>query len=80
MPSPTPWPPTSWTCWPWATLFTELHEPSATHLDLLRAFAGDALLERAYAEVRQRGYLWHEFGDAMVITGRADPSELSGPR
>src|SRR5262249_3194879 len=27
-------------------------------------------LERAYAEARHRGYLWHEFGDAHLIIGR----------
>ena len=32
-----------------------------------RACSTTALLERAYAEVRERGYLWHEFGDAMLI-------------
>ena len=60
--------------------FTGLHEPPATHLDMLRAFAGDTLLEPAYAEMRDRGYLWHEFGDATLITGRAGPTGLSGPR
>jgi S-adenosylmethionine:tRNA ribosyltransferase-isomerase len=48
-------------------LFTGLHEPPATHLDMLGALLEDALLERAYTEVRERGYLWHEFGDAMLI-------------
>jgi S-adenosylmethionine:tRNA ribosyltransferase-isomerase len=28
-------------------------------------------LERAYAEARARGYLWHEFGDSHLIIGRA---------
>src|ERR1700724_603053 len=48
-------------------LLTGLHEPPATHLDILRAVVDADLLERAYAEVRERGYLWHEFGDAMLI-------------
>ncbi len=48
-------------------LFTGLHEPPATHLDMLGALLDKRLLERAYAEVRERGYLWHEFGDAMLI-------------
>jgi S-adenosylmethionine:tRNA ribosyltransferase-isomerase len=48
-------------------LLTGLHEPPATHLDMLGALLHEALLERAYAEVRERGYLWHEFGDAMLI-------------
>jgi S-adenosylmethionine:tRNA ribosyltransferase-isomerase len=48
-------------------LLTGLHEPPATHLDMLGALLDTDLLERAYAEVRERGYLWHEFGDAMLI-------------
>jgi S-adenosylmethionine:tRNA ribosyltransferase-isomerase len=48
-------------------LLTGLHEPPATHLDMLGALLDESLLERAYAEVRERGYLWHEFGDAMLI-------------
>jgi S-adenosylmethionine:tRNA ribosyltransferase-isomerase len=48
-------------------LLTGLHEPPATHLDMLGALLDRDLLERAYAEVRERRYLWHEFGDAMVI-------------
>jgi S-adenosylmethionine:tRNA ribosyltransferase-isomerase len=48
-------------------LLTGLHEPPATHLDMLGALLDQTLLERAYDEVRERGYLWHEFGDAMLI-------------
>ncbi len=48
-------------------LLTGLHEPPATHLDMLGALLDTTLLERAYAEVRERRYLWHEFGDAMLI-------------
>jgi S-adenosylmethionine:tRNA ribosyltransferase-isomerase len=48
-------------------LLTGFHEPEASHLDLLRAFAGDALLERAYAHALHAGYLWHEFGDVHLL-------------
>jgi S-adenosylmethionine:tRNA ribosyltransferase-isomerase len=48
-------------------LLTGLHEPPATHLDMLGALLDQGLLERAYSEVRERRYLWHEFGDAMLI-------------
>jgi S-adenosylmethionine:tRNA ribosyltransferase-isomerase len=53
-------------------LVTGLHEPRATHLDLLRAVAGrfaggSAHLARAYAEARAGGYLWHEFGDSHLL-------------
>jgi S-adenosylmethionine:tRNA ribosyltransferase-isomerase len=51
-------------------LMTGLHEPEASHLDLLEAVAGRALVDRAYADVTDPGapaYLWHEFGDSMLL-------------
>jgi len=48
-------------------LLTGLHEPQASHFELLRAFVPEPLLRRAYVEAMERGYLWHEFGDAMLI-------------
>jgi S-adenosylmethionine:tRNA ribosyltransferase-isomerase len=51
-------------------LLTGLHEPEASHLDLLEAVAGGALVDRAYADVTATGaphYLWHEFGDSMLL-------------
>ncbi len=48
-------------------LLTGFHEPQASHFDLLRAFVDAPLLERAYAEAIDREYLWHEFGDTMLI-------------
>jgi S-adenosylmethionine:tRNA ribosyltransferase-isomerase len=57
-------------------LITGLHEPRATHLMLLERVTAVAIvagvcgpchLERAYAEARQQGYLWHEFGDSHLI-------------
>jgi S-adenosylmethionine:tRNA ribosyltransferase-isomerase len=48
-------------------LLTGFHEPEASHLDLLRAFADDQLLERAYALALDGGYLWHEFGDVHLL-------------
>ena len=48
-------------------LLTGLHEAGGSHLELLRAFVDDALLDRAYTEAVERGYLWHEFGDAMLV-------------
>jgi len=55
-------------------LITGLHEPHATHLTMLErvveAAGGDQRhLERAYAEARELGYLWHEFGDSHLIIG-----------
>ena len=48
-------------------LITGWHEPQASHLLLLEAAAGEALLARCYAEALARGYLWHEFGDSHLI-------------
>ncbi len=51
-------------------LLTGLHAPEASHLDLLDAVAGRALVEEAYAAVTDAdgpAYLWHEFGDAMLL-------------
>ena len=59
-------------------LITGLHEPRATHLTLLErvvaagvaaSVCGPCHLERAYAEARRLGYLWHEFGDSHLIIG-----------
>jgi len=43
------------------------HEPGTSHRELLRAFASDALLSRADAELAARGYRTHEFGDSVLI-------------
>jgi S-adenosylmethionine:tRNA ribosyltransferase-isomerase len=48
-------------------LLTGLHEPQSSHLEILRAAAGEALLERSYEAALERGYLWHEFGDSHLI-------------
>ena len=48
-------------------LLTGLHEPEASHLDLLTAFLPPELIHQAYEEAVQRKYLWHEFGDMNLI-------------
>jgi S-adenosylmethionine:tRNA ribosyltransferase-isomerase len=48
-------------------LLTGLHEPYASHLDLLSAFVSPSVLKVAYEEALRRGYLWHEFGDLNLI-------------
>jgi S-adenosylmethionine:tRNA ribosyltransferase-isomerase len=48
-------------------LLTGWHEPQASHLAMLEAIAGRALLERSYAAALSEGYLWHEFGDVHLI-------------
>jgi S-adenosylmethionine:tRNA ribosyltransferase-isomerase len=48
-------------------LITGLHEPRASHLDLLEASAGEQLLERSYLAALEHCYLWHEFGESQLI-------------
>lgn len=57
-------------------MITNLHEPRATHLAIVRqviAAAGGndpaSQLESAYRAAREEGYLWHEFGDSHLIIG-----------
>jgi S-adenosylmethionine:tRNA ribosyltransferase-isomerase len=49
-------------------LYTGMHEPGTSHYQLLEAFAPRPLLDRAWQEAEQRGFLQHEFGDSMLIT------------
>lgn len=48
-------------------LITGWHGSGASHLDLLRAVAGDELVTDAYAEAHGRDYAWHEFGDSALL-------------
>jgi S-adenosylmethionine:tRNA ribosyltransferase-isomerase len=48
-------------------LITGWHDPEASHLHMLEAAAGRALLEASYEEAVQQGYLWHEFGDSHLM-------------
>jgi S-adenosylmethionine:tRNA ribosyltransferase-isomerase len=54
-------------------LITGFHEPDASHLSLVRAIPQRAghrtslVIDQAYAEAIEHGYLWHEFGDAHLI-------------
>jgi S-adenosylmethionine:tRNA ribosyltransferase-isomerase len=48
-------------------LVTGWHAPGASHLALLAAVAGPALVGEAYAEAVRSGYRWHEFGDSCLL-------------
>jgi S-adenosylmethionine:tRNA ribosyltransferase-isomerase len=48
-------------------LLTGMHEPEASHLDLLSAFVAPDRLQAAYLQAIERGYLWHEFGDMNLV-------------
>jgi S-adenosylmethionine:tRNA ribosyltransferase-isomerase len=48
-------------------LITGLHEPQASHLQLLEAVAGPHLVAAAYDRAVDEHFLWHEFGDSMLF-------------
>jgi len=48
-------------------ILTGMHDPGTSHFALLESFAPRALLLEAHAFAAERGYLGHEFGDAMLI-------------
>ena len=48
-------------------LITGWHEPDASHLLLLEAVGGRALVERSYAAAVAARYRWHEFGDSHLL-------------
>ncbi|MFS1514501.1 S-adenosylmethionine:tRNA ribosyltransferase-isomerase [Chengkuizengella sp. SCS-71B] len=48
-------------------LITGLHEPEASHLQLLSAFIDEEDLMEAYHQAINESYLWHEFGDMNLI-------------
>jgi S-adenosylmethionine:tRNA ribosyltransferase-isomerase len=48
-------------------IVTGWHAPGASHLALLTAVAGTAMVRRAYAEAVRMRYRWHEFGDSCLL-------------
>ena len=48
-------------------ILTGWHEPDASHVLMLEAIAGRALVERSYAAALADGYRWHEFGDTHLL-------------
>ncbi len=50
-------------------LLSGLHEAQSSHLDILRAVAGEELLGRSYVAAVEHGYRWHEFGDSQLVLG-----------
>ncbi|MGY1694835.1 S-adenosylmethionine:tRNA ribosyltransferase-isomerase [Geodermatophilus sp. SYSU D00814] len=55
-------------------LLTGLHEPEASHVLLLEAVAGPELVARGYRAAVDGGYLWHEFGDSMLLLPGGGPA------
>jgi S-adenosylmethionine:tRNA ribosyltransferase-isomerase len=48
-------------------LLTGWHEPGASHLAMLEAIAGPELVAASYTAALAAGYLWHEFGDSLLV-------------
>lgn len=48
-------------------LLTGWHEPRSSHLRLLEALLPLPRLQEVYDEAIAHGYLWHEFGDELLI-------------
>lgn len=48
-------------------MITGWHEPRSSHLGLLEAVLPRPLLRDVYDEAINGGYLWHEFGDLLLI-------------
>jgi S-adenosylmethionine:tRNA ribosyltransferase-isomerase len=48
-------------------LLTGWHEPDASHLLMLDAVGGRALVAASYAAALRCGYRWHEFGDVHLV-------------
>lgn len=48
-------------------LITNFHLPKSTNLILVAAFAGKALVFKAYSEAIKLGYRFYSYGDAMLI-------------
>ncbi|GAA2044530.1 S-adenosylmethionine:tRNA ribosyltransferase-isomerase [Catenulispora yoronensis] len=51
-------------------LITGFHEPEASHLLMLTAITGPALIRASYDAALANRYLWHEFGDVNLILNR----------
>lgn len=52
---------------PLAGIITGMHDPSTSHLLMLRAFAPMELIRASYDTAVELGYGWHEFGDSSLI-------------
>jgi S-adenosylmethionine:tRNA ribosyltransferase-isomerase len=52
-------------------ILSGVHEPETSHYQLLTAFTDAETLERADEMMAARGYRSHEFGDSVLIEGRA---------
>ena len=52
-------------------LVSGAHQPGESHYELLRAFAGDPVLQRMSTRLEQQGYRTHEFGDSVLLSANS---------
>jgi len=48
-------------------ILTGVHDPAQSHFRLLRAFAEESVLRKAWRHALDAGYLCHEFGDVCLL-------------
>ena len=58
-------------------ILTGIHEAGTSHHALLASFAPAPFVERALAIAEERGFLGHEFGDAMWIAAAASAAAMN---
>jgi S-adenosylmethionine:tRNA ribosyltransferase-isomerase len=51
-------------------IVTGWHEAGVSHLALVEAVGTGPLVARCYAAAVADGYLWHEFGDSLLLLRR----------
>ncbi|MNC99566.1 hypothetical protein D3C83_178990 [compost metagenome] len=59
-------------------LLSGMHEPGASHLQLMHALAPPAVLDQALRQAAAQGYLAHEFGDRTLVLPGALPQRSVG--
>ena len=52
---------------PLSGIIIGMHDPSTSHLLMLRAFAPIELIRGSYDTAVELGYGWHKFGDSSLI-------------
>ena len=50
-------------------ILTGVHDPAQSHFRLLRAFAHETILRRAWLHATEAGYLCHDFGGVQLKVG-----------
>lgn len=61
-------------------ILSGVHQPGESHFELLRAFADDAVLDRANGRLAAHGFRSHEFGDSVLIERGRERSALTDRR